>query len=396
MQSSQSGARPGLVMLALAMGGFAIGVAEFATMSILPFFSADFGVSEAEAGHAISAYALGVCVGAPLVALLSARVPRRTLLVALMAYYAVVNGSSALMPGWGGFATSRFFAGLPHGAYFGVAGLMAASLVAREKRAQAVARVMLGLTVATVLGVPLANVFGAVLGWRWSFAIVTILAATCAIMVHLLAPRLPVAADASPMRELATLKRRQVWLTLAIGSIGSGGMFCIYTYLASVIMQHAGGSAAVVPIMLMVFGVGMTAGQFICGWAADKSIMGAAAGALAVNAVMMVAFWAVAGNLWLMAPVLLVIGITGGLSTILQTRLMDLASDAPTLSAALNHSAFNVANALGPWLGGLALMAGAGWPSIGLVGLGLSLAGLVIWGIAMLDDAPRRRGIPAG
>ncbi|NIZ09955.1 MFS transporter [Pseudooceanicola sp. HF7] len=393
MQSTQSGARPGLVMLALAMGGFAIGVAEFATMSILPYFSADFGVSEAEAGHAISAYALGVCLGAPLVALLSARLPRRTLLVSLMAYYAVINGMSALMPGWGGFAATRFLAGLPHGAYFGVAGLMAASLVPRGKRAQAVGRVMLGLTVATVLGVPLANIFGAVLGWRWTFAIVTVLAATCAIMVHFLAPRLPAAEDASPMRELATLKRRQIWLTLAIGGIGAGGMFCVYTYLASVIMLHAGGSEAVVPIMLMIFGIGMTIGQFVCGWAADKSIMGAAFWVLVVNALMMLAFWAVAGNLWLIAPVLLVIGITGGLSTILQTRLMDLAADAPTLSAALNHSAFNFANALGPMLGGLALMSGAGWPSVGLVGMGLSLAGLVIWAVAVLGDVPRKSAL---
>ncbi len=388
--------RRGLVMLALALGGFAIGVAEFATMSILPYFSREFGVTEAAAGRAISAYALGVCVGAPVIALLGARVSRRGLLVALMAFYAISNAASGLMPGWGGFTLSRFFAGLPHGTYFGVAGLMAASMAPKGKRAQAVSRVMLGLTVSTILGVPLANIFGAQVGWRWSFALVAVLATACATLVWLYAPKLAAATDASPMRELSTLKNRQVWLTLGIGAVGFGGMFCVYTYLASLVMEYAGAPESVVPVMLLIFGVGMTAGQFIFGWAADKSLMGSAAVCLAVSAVAMLAFWAVAGNVWLMAPVLLVIGITGGLSTILQTRLMDLAADAPTLSAALNHSAFNFANALGPWLGGMALAAGFGWPSIGLVGVGLSLAGLVVWGIAMIDDAPRRRGIVPG
>lgn len=396
MSYQEKAAHRVLVTLALALGGFAIGVAEFATMSILPYFSAEFDVSEALAGRAISAYAIGVCVGAPLIALGAARVGRRSLLVLLMTIYACANGVSAIAPDWGSFLVSRFIAGLPHGAFFGVAGLMAASLAPPEKRARAVAHVLTGLTVANVVGVPLANMFGAQLGWRWTFAVVVPLAAGCALLVRLLAPRLEATADASPLRELATLKSRQVWLTLAVGAIGTGGMFCIYTYLASVAMEHAGAPETVVPILLMVFGIGMTAGQFVFGWAADKSQMGAAAAALSLAVVMMITFWAVAGNVWLIAPVLLMLGLSGGLSSVLQARLMTLAADAPTLSAALNHSAFNTANALGPWLGGMALAAGAGWPSVGLVGAGLALAGLLVLGITALDDAPRRRGMAPG
>lgn len=391
---------PMLVTLALALGGFAIGVAEFATMSILPFFSEDFGVSEAIAGRAISAYALGVCVGAPLIALGAARVSRRGLLVVLMSAYALANGLSAVAPSWEMFLATRFAAGLPHGAFFGVAGLMAASLVPPERRARAVASVLTGLTVANVVGVPLANLFGAQLGWRWTFAFVVPLAACCALFVRLLAPKLEATAEASPLRELSTLKSRQVWLTLAIGAIGTGGMFCIYSYLASVVIEYAGEPKTVVPLMLMIFGIGMTCGQFIFGWLADKNQMGAAAIALSLAVAMMLAFWAVADNVWLMAPVLLVLGCSGGLGSVLQTRLMTLAEDAPTLSAALNHSAFNFANALGPWMGGIALAAGAGWPSVGLVGAGLGLAGMVVLAITALDarvrGPGRRHGLAAG
>ncbi|MBR9765966.1 MAG: MFS transporter [Rhodobacteraceae bacterium] len=392
MIRQQTVAHPMLVTLALALGGFAIGVAEFATMSILPFFSEDFGVSEAVAGRAISSYALGVCVGAPLIALGAARVSRRGLLVVLMSLYALANGLSAVAPSWEMFLASRFAAGLPHGAFFGVAGLMAASLVPPERRARAVASVLTGLTVANVIGVPLANLFGAQLGWRWTFAFVVPLAACCALLVRLLAPKLEATAEASPLRELSTLKSRQIWLTLAVGAIGTGGMFCIYSYLASVVIEYAGEPKTVVPVLLMIFGIGMTCGQFIFGWLADKNQIGAAALALSVAVVMMLTFWAVAGNVWLIAPVLLILGCSGGLSSVLQARLMTLAEEAPTLSAALNHSAFNFANALGPMLGGMALAAGAGWPSVGLVGAGLALAGLVVLGITALDAQPRGRG----
>ncbi|MDP3318656.1 MAG: MFS transporter, partial [Bosea sp. (in: a-proteobacteria)] len=227
----------GLVMLALAMGGFAIGTTEFAVMSLLPYFSVGLGVDEPMAGHVISAYALGVVVGAPVIAVLAAKIPRRTLLIGLMAVFGVANLLSAMAPSYGWMLVFRFLSGLPHGAYFGVAALVAASIAPPNRRAQAVARVMLGLTVATIVGVPLANGIGQALGWRWGFGIVALLALVTMALIFAYAPRDRVVPGASPLRELGALRRRQVWLTLAIGAIGFGGMFAVYTYLASTLME---------------------------------------------------------------------------------------------------------------------------------------------------------------
>jgi len=222
-------APPALVHFALAMGGFAIGTTEFATMSLLPFFSKGLGIDEPTAGHVISAYALGVVVGAPLLAVLSARMARRTLLLLLMAMFAIANGLSALAPSYGAMLAFRFLSGLPHGAYFGIAALVAASLVPPERRTQAVARVMLGLTTATLIGVPFANWLGQALGWRWGFGIVAVVAAATVAALWLVAPRDRPEPGASPLKELGALRRTQVWLTLATGAIGFGGLFAVYT-----------------------------------------------------------------------------------------------------------------------------------------------------------------------
>ena len=224
---------PGLVHAALALGGFAIGTAEFATMSLLPAFSRGLGVDAPTGGHVISAYALGVVVGAPLLAVLGARLSRRTLLILLMALFALGNGLSALAPNFTTLLLFRFLSGLPHGAYFGIAALVAAAQVPPERRTVAVGRVMLGLTVATIVGVPLANAAGQLLGWRWGFGIVAGLAVlTMALVLHLVPADRP-DPGASPLRELGALRRGQVWLTLAIGAIGFGGLFSVYTYLVS-------------------------------------------------------------------------------------------------------------------------------------------------------------------
>src|SRR6201986_3341822 len=203
------GAPAGLVHLALAVGGFAIGTTEFATMSLLPFFSRDLGISAPPAGHGISAYALGVVVGAPLIAVLSARMARRTLLIVLMTVFAIANGLSALRPSYHWMLLFRFLSGLPHGAYFGIAALVAASLVPPEKRTMAVGRVLLGLTVATIIGVPAANWLGQAVGWRWGFAVVMALALSCAVMVWIFAPADRPSATASPLRELSALRSPQ-------------------------------------------------------------------------------------------------------------------------------------------------------------------------------------------
>jgi DHA1 family inner membrane transport protein len=381
--------RVGLIHLSLAVGGFAIGTTEFATMSLLPDFARDLHVDAPTAGHVISAYALGVVVGAPTLAVLGARLSRRTLLILLMTLFAIGNAASAWAPTFGWMMAFRFVSGFPHGAYFGIAMLVAASLVPHGQRTQAVARVMLGLTVATIVGVPLANWLGQVAGWRWAFVVVAGLAALTATLVALFAPRDVADRDASPLRELRALRNSQVWLTLGVGAIGFGGLFAVYTYLADTMLAVTGVAQAMVPVALMAFGVGMTAGNLIVPRFADRALAATAAAVLVWSAIALLAWPLAAPHLWSVLVAMVAIGIGGSLGSVLQTRLMDVAGDAQSLAAALNHSAFNFANALGPWLGGLAIAAGYGWTSTGYVGASLALGGLAILGIAVWAE---RRG----
>ena len=383
-------AHPGLVHSALAVGGFAIGTTEFATMSLLPFFARDLGIDAPTAGHVISAYALGVVVGAPLIAVVSARMARRTLLIVLMSLFAVANGLSALAPSYHWMLLFRFLSGLPHGAYFGIAALVAASLVPTERRTQAVARVLLGLTIATIIGVPFANWLGQAIGWRWGFALVAFLALLTATLVWIFAPRDRPDPGASALRELGALKRGQVWLTLATGAIGFGGLFAVYTYLASTLMAVTAVPAAAVPFALAAFGIGLTAGNLIAPRFADRALMPTAGGLLVWSAIALALYPLAAGHLWSILLDVTAVGVGGALGTVMQTRLMDVAGDAQALAAALNHAAFNAANALGPYLGGLAIAAGYGWTSTGWVGCGLALAGLVIWAISVRADGVRQ------
>lgn len=380
--------------LALSIGGFAIGTTEFATMSLLRYFARDLHIDEPSAGHVISAYALGVVVGAPIIAVLAARLPRRTLLIGLMLMFAVANGLSALSPSYGWMLAFRFLSGLPHGAYFGIAALVAASLVPPERRTQAVGRVLLGLTVATIVGVPLANWLGQAVGWRWAFAIVTALSLTCAVMVAVFAPKDKPNAAASPMRELRALGNLQVWLTLAIGAIGFGGLFSVYTYLGSTLIDVTRVSPAITPFVFAAFGVGMTAGNLLVPRFADKALMPTAGWLLVWSAAVLGLYTFAAHNVWTVVLDVIAIGFGGALATVLQTRLMDVAGEAQSLAASLNHSAFNVANALGPWLGGMAIAAGWGWTSTGLVGCLLALGGLAIWGVAARLASPNLAPAP--
>ncbi len=394
-KSSRSPIHPGWVMFALAMGGFAIGTAEFAVMSLLPYFSIGLGIDAPTAGHVISAYALGVVVGAPLLAVMGAKFPRKHLLIGLMAVFALANGLSALAPTYHWMLFFRFLSGLPHGAYFGVASLVAASLVPPDKRAQAVARVLTGLTIATIIGVPLANWLGYAVGWRWAFGVVAVLAATTALLVWRFAPLDRPAEGAGPLRELGALKRRQVWLTLSVGAIGFGGMFAVYTYVASTMLEVTHVSATLVPLVLAIFGVGLTIGNLGAAWAADRALIPTAAGLLVWSAAALLFYWLGAGQIVTLSLAIFLVGCGGGLGAVLQTRLMDVAGDAQTLAAALHHSAFNLANALGPWLGGLAIAAGYGWQSTGWVGALLALGGLVMLGVAVLDDRRRAASLAA-
>ena len=390
-------AQPALVLFALAVGAFAIGTTEFAAMSLLPFFARDLGIDVPTAGHAISAYALGVVAGAPVIAAFGARLPRRHLLIGLMALFAIGNGLSALSPSYGWMLVFRFLSGVPHGAYFGVAALVAAKLVPIEKRAQAIARVMSGLTIATVLGVPVANWMGQALGWRSGFFVVTALAIATMTLVALYAPRDAGDPKASAARELTALAKPQVWLTLLTGAIGFGGLFAVYTYVASTMIEVTGVSEVWVPVILMIFGVGMTIGNLVAAWMADRALNRTVIIVLLWSAGALALFPLMAGNIWTLSLIILLIGAGGGLGTPLQARLMDVSGDAQTLAAALHHSAFNVANALGPWLGGMAIAAGYGLTSTGWIGAALALGGLAVFllSIALQQRTTRMIAVPA-
>lgn len=368
-----------LAIFAMAIGSFGIGTGEFAIMGLLPNLAGDLGVTEPEAGHVISAYAFGVVVGAPLIAVLFARAPRKPLLLALMALFAVGNFGSAIAPDYWSLVLLRFVSGLPHGAYFGIAALIAASMVDVGYRARAVGRVMLGLTLATLIGMPLATWLGQGLGWRPTFLAVGAIGVLAVLMVLRFVPAIQVAEGASPLRELGALKRPQVWLTLGIAATGCGGMFSVFTYIVPLLTEVTGIPTIWVPVVLALFGVGMTLGNVLGAYMADRALMKTIGGMLAFNIVSLAAVpWLALA--WPTAALsVLMVGFTVAIGTALQTRLMDVAADGQTLAATLNHAAFNIANALGALFGGMAIAAGLGWSSTGPVGAVMAVVGLALF-----------------
>ena len=390
--AAQAGFWPAIV--ALGVGGFAIGTGEFVIMGLLPEVARDLEVTIPQAGHVISAYALGVVIGAPVLAVLAANWQRRALLVALMALFALGNVASAMAPDVLSLNLLRFVAGLPHGTYFGVAALVAASLAPPERRASAVGLVMSGLTIATLVGVPIAAWMGQHLGWRAAFILVAAIAALACILVHRFVPDAPAAHGASPWKELGALARPQVWLTLGIGAIGFGGMFSVFSYIKPLLTEVTGVPVGAVPIVLALFGVGMVVGNLIGSRLADVSLIRTIAGVLVWDALVLGAIVFTAPHVIAVSINVFLVGTVVAIAPALQIRLMDVAGDAQTLAAALNHSAFNMANALGAWLGGAAIAAGLGWTSTGWVGTLLALGGMAVFGASVWHDR-RRRGVRA-
>ncbi|MGO7484161.1 MFS transporter [Rhizobium ruizarguesonis] len=372
-----------LVQLALACGGFGIGTGEFAIMGLLPNVAETFSVTTPQAGYVISAYALGVVVGAPVIAVLAAKMARRTLLLMLMLIFAAGNISSAMAPTFESFTLLRFVSGLPHGAYFGVAALVAASMVPVHRRARAVGRVMLGLTVATLLGTPLTTFFGQSLDWQVAFFSVGVLGLLTVALIWFYVPKDRVSEEAGFLRELGAFRRPQVWLTLSIAAVGYGGMFAMFSYIASTTTEVAMLPETAVPIMLVLFGVGMNAGNFIGSWLADKSLLGTIGGSLIYNIVVLTTFSLTAANPYMLGLSVFLVGCGFAAGPALQTRLMDVAADAQTLAAASNHSAFNIANAIGAWLGGLVIAGGYGFAATGYVGAALSFLGLFVFAASL-------------
>ena len=384
----------GLILLALAMGGFAIGTSEFVVMGLITEIARGFGVTEPQVGHVISAYARGVVVGAPLLAILGARLPRRSLLLWLMGFYALGNLASALAPSYPLMIVFRFIAGLPHGAYFGVAALVAAHASPPEQRGKAVGRVMLGLSVALLVGNPLATWMGQALSWRYAFGVVTLIALATVAMTARVLPRGLGAPRTDASRELRDFNRAPVWLALGTGAIGFAGMFAVFSYLPPTLVQVTGVRESFVPFALVAFGVGGIAGSLAGGWLFDRFGFRAAAIVLLWSIAVLLVFPLAALSPWTVLPAVAAVGTMGALAPVLQSHLMDVAGDAQTLAAASNHSAFNMANALGPWLGGMAITAGYGWTSTGYVGAATALGGLLIYAWARAD-LRARRPVPA-
>ncbi len=368
---------------ALGLGAFAIGTGEFAMMGLLPEVAQGLAVSIPEAGHVVSAYALGVVIGAPMFAVLTASWPRRTLLIALILLFAAANFAGTMTSDFMSLNVLRFIAGLPHGAYFGVATLLAANMVAPQKRATAVGLVILGLTSSTLLGVPAATWLGQVWGWQAAYVFVASLAAFSSVAIYFAVPDVAAEKGASPTSELAALASKQVWFTLGIGAVGFGGMFAVFSYIKPILTEVTKLSAGVIPLILSLFGVGMVVGSMLGARLADKNLLRAIAGLLLWNALVLggVSFamtYTISAIIWVF-----LLGTLVAIGPALQIRLMDVAGKAQTLAAALNHSAFNAANALGAWLGGVVITMGYGWTSTGWLGASLALGGLAVFAVSI-------------
>lgn len=382
-----------LAVFALALGGFGIGTTEFVAMGLLPDIAASLHVSEPTAGHVISAYALGVVIGAPLIAALTARVNRKTLVLALMTLFTLGNLASVFAPSYGTLVAARFVAGIPHGAFFGIAALVAAHLMGPQNRAKAVAHVLTGLTVATVVGVPVASALGQHFGWRSAFGLVVAIGLVTLTAIWFWVPNLRSMHVTSPLTELGALRRIQVWLALLVGMVGFGGMFAVYTYVATTMTDVAGLPRALVPLALMAFGLGMVIGNLAGGRMADISVVRGLYLSITALGVVLALFVLAAHNPWTALVGLFLIGAAGSaIGPALQTRLMDVAHDAQTLAAALNHSALNIANATGAWIGGVVIAAGYGYTAPAAAGALLTLAGLAVLTLSVaLQRTTRRR-----
>ena len=399
-----SSARVRFALLALALGGFGIGATEFVAMGLLPNIAADlmpalYASSPEEAnartGWIISAYAAGVVVGAPTIAAAAARWPRKRLILWLLAAFTLGTIASALLPSLELVLLARFVSALPHGAYFGIASLVAASLMGPGKRARGVALVLSGLTISNVIGVPAITWLGQTAGWRIAYLAVAVIFAATFIAVAAAVPWQSGDPAATMRRELAAFGRVQVWFAIGIGAIGFGGLFAVYSYVAPLTTDVTGLTEDLVPVALVVVGLGMTIGNLVAGRLADWSVrrsmylfFGGLAFALALLGL------TVHQPIGLFVGLFLVGSAAAALGPTIQARLMDVARDSQSLAAALNHSALNIGNSLGALLGGLAIAAGLGYVAPVWIGLLLTLMGAVLAVASFgIDRLQRRRGI---
>jgi DHA1 family inner membrane transport protein len=393
-----SPARRSLALFTLALGGFGIGTTEFATMGILPLaaselvpaFDADPAGGIAHAGWLITAYALGVVVGAPLVSVWAARMSQKTLVLLLAAGFAVANLASGLMPTFELTVGARFLAGIPHGAYFGVAALLAARIMGPGRQGAGVALALSGLTIANVIGVPLGTWLGQVAGWRWTYAAVAAIFLLTLVLASIVLPRQPGDPTRSAKREISAFRNPRLWLMIAVGCIGFGGFFAVYSYAAEIVTRVAGLPESAIAWLLATVGIGMTIGNAIGGWASDRSIRRTIVIAFPVLIASLALFGLPGAQpVALFALAFMVGGAGSVLNPAIQARIMRIAGDAELLGAATNHAAFNVGNAIGAALGGAVIAAGFGYLAPAWIGVALASAGFAIalWSLA-IDRQP--------
>ena len=398
--SQLSPSRIRIALLALALGGFGIGATEFVALGLLPNIAHDLlpalyarspEDANAQAGLLASAYALGVVVGAPTIAAVAARFPRKKLLIVLAAAFTFFTLLSAVLPTFGLVLAARFLAGLPHGAYFGIASLVAASLMGPGKRGAGVAFVLSGLTIANVVGVPAITFLGQMTSWRIAYLAVAAIFALTLISLIAFLPDQPGDKAATMKRELRAFGRAQVWLTLLTGAVGFGGFFAVYTYISPIATEVSPLPLEAVPLVLVVIGLGMTVGNIVGGRAADRNVIGTV---YAFFAVFLVSLTGLALTAQTPAGLFIFVFLVGfaaaGISPAIQTRLMDVAGDSQTLAAAANHSALNIGNSLGAYLGGVVIAAKFGYIAPVWVGLLLCVPGILLITASVILQ--RRRG----
>ncbi|BAJ28709.1 MULTISPECIES: MFS transporter [Kitasatospora] len=378
-----------LALLALAIGAFGIGTTEFVIMGLLPEVAADFGVGIPTAGLLVTGYAVGVVVGAPLMTVLGTRISRKRMLMLLMVLFTAGNLLSALAPGFGAMLAGRIVASLAHGAFFGIGSVVAAELVAPDKKAGAIATMFTGLTVANIVGVPLGTFVGEQVGWRATFAAVAALGVVGLLGIARLVPELPRPEGAHLRRELAAFKNAQVVLAMGMTVLGFGGVFAAITYIKPMMTEVAGFSAGAVTWLLVLLGLGMFLGNLLGGRFADRRLMPMLFTTLGGLTAVLALFTVTAHNRVTAAATLLLIGALG-FATVppLQKRVLDQAHGAPTLASAVNIGAFNLGNALAAWLGGAVISAGLGYTAPNWVGALLAGSALVL---ALVSAALERR-----
>lgn len=378
-----------LPVSALALGAFAIGTTEFVTMGLLPEMASTFGVSIPVAGWLVTAYALGVVVGAPVLTAAAHRFPRRQVLIALLVLFALGHLLSVLAPTFGVLVASRVVSALTHGAYFGASALVARQLAAPGKQGQAMAMVATGVTLANVVGVPLGTAVGQNLGWRTTYALVGVLSLLTIVAITRFVPRLP-ATGGDLRAELAAFARAQVWLTLAITVLGFSGMFAVLSYITPLLTEVAGYAESSVPWLLVLFGLGTTAGNILGGRLADWSIPRTLVIGFVSLATVFTLLWATSAHPVAAAVGVFAFGFNGfAMGTAIQARAILAAGGGASMVAASQQAAFNVGNAIGASLGGAVIALGFGFRAPILVAGVLALLGL---GVMLLAERLDRDG----